>query len=84
MRQHISVTTAMLYSLEKIAEVNHRSLEEQILWYLQIALEIEWQESGAAILATLAQRDAHEEAYWHERPEEARRLRVRVEDKGHA
>ena len=41
MRQRVDLTTDMLYSLEKIAAVNSRTLEEQILHYLHLALDID-------------------------------------------
>jgi hypothetical protein len=76
MSLRLDLTSDLLHRLELIAAANHRELKEQVLYYLEWAITIEWDINGADIEAKLAHRQAQQDAYWLHRPCKARRLHV--------
>jgi hypothetical protein len=72
-----------------IADVSHRTMEEQIRWYIEVAVDAEWEDSGEEILAKLRHREQEMKAYWRRRPDEGKAFLsknegVSTEDHPHA
>jgi len=66
MNVRVDITTAMVYKLDRIARINQRTREEQILYYLDIGLDWEWQMCQEAIAAKLRQDQLHQDLFWQE------------------
>jgi hypothetical protein len=66
MKMRVDITTAMFYKLDRIARINQRTREEQILYYLDIGLDCEWQLCQDAIEAKLRQDAQHMDLFWQE------------------
>jgi hypothetical protein len=75
----LDLTSAILHRLELIAAANHRELREQVLYYLEWAITLEWEINGADIEAKLAHRQSQQDAYWLHRPCKAQRLGIDVD-----